>query len=474
MEIMESVVRFIAVAKPIFNRMAVAVGVTIGILLIGWLSANHGLRIELWQFSIVLLLSAVAFLLQHVRSVALLPYVMAVWAVGPEIRRLLDWSFHVYSETPILSLAPYFVSLPLLIPVVSGFKSMNPVLRRIVILFALLMGYGLVLGIVQFGAVAAVYDFISYLCPVFILAYVHTAQFGREVHDRWLKSFSRLAVIVALYGIVQYLYLPEWDRFWMHHSGMMSIGQPEPLKVRVFSTLNSPGPAGVFFAFALGVMVMNKRWRALGLAGMLIVAFALLITLVRSAWVALVVMLIVYFVSSRAGKAKLSAMLAVLLLAYQFVLPSLPGADAIISRINTLGSLNQDVSYNERLSFSSSITNAILYNPIGNGLGSTGLSAKLNNSAIQSFDNGYLNVLYTFGVIGGIAFIGMLLMLARAAFRSRKIEGNYASLSLSALGALLFLLLGSNILPGVMGAVFWMLASLAFASHQPEGKGETA
>ena len=44
----------------------------------------------------------------------------------------------------------------------------------------------------------------------------------------------------GLYGFLQYLDPPIWDRYWMAYTTIASIGQPEPYMVRVFSTLNAP------------------------------------------------------------------------------------------------------------------------------------------------------------------------------------------------------------------------------------------
>lgn len=73
-----------------------------------------------------------------------------------------------------------------------------------------------------------------------------------RVPDVWPRVVTCLPVAgiaLALYGLGQFLILPEWDRAWMVASGLQSIGHATAGEVRVFGTAESPGP----FAAFLGV-----------------------------------------------------------------------------------------------------------------------------------------------------------------------------------------------------------------------------
>ena len=65
----------------------------------------------------------------------------------------------------------------------------------------------------------------------------------------WFVAINLL--LLGGYGIFQYLDPPSWDRDWMINSAMDSIGEPEPLMVRVFGTLNAPGVYGLWIAALL-------------------------------------------------------------------------------------------------------------------------------------------------------------------------------------------------------------------------------
>ncbi|WP_164775345.1 MULTISPECIES: O-antigen ligase family protein [Paenibacillus] len=466
---MENVVKLLDTTRNILLKGISIIAVLLMVLIIGYLAAVHDYYAGLWQLSIVMALTLIGWFIQQVKPVLYLPYLLAVWAIYPELRRLLDWSFGAYSETPILSTAPLFVSLVMLIPIVKNFRKLSKTVLRIETIALSVLLYGFLIGIIQYGGIAASFDLINYATPLLIIAYVNVSPFQSQTRDWLLKGFAYIAVLVALYGIYQYFLIPPWDKFWMIHSEMLSIGKPEPLKVRVFSTLNSPGPAGVFFGFALAVMTMNKKWRALGLIGMVIVAFGFLLTLVRSSWIALAAMILVYFLQAKSThKFKLLTILVVLFLCYQFILPGLPGAETITNRFDTFGNLNEDVSYNDRLAFSTFILDSISVNPMGNGLGSTGLSAKLNENAMQVFDNGFLNIFYTFGLPGGLAFLGFLIYLSILALKREKQSSQYYHLAFASMAGAAVLLMSNNFLPGSGGACLWFLVSMIFLRGEKE------
>jgi putative inorganic carbon (HCO3(-)) transporter len=463
LENVENVDKWIGLTKTAFLKSIGIGGVLLLAAVIGNTTAKTYLFQDLWQLSVVIILMMGALFIHHVKPIAYLPYMLVVWSVYPELRRLLDWSYGTYSDTPVMTLAPFLVSLTMLIPIIKGFRKLSRSSRAVLATALFIFVYGLIIGIPRFGGVAAGFEFINYISPLLVVPYVNASDFKSSARDIWLKSFSGIAVIVGIYGILQYFLIPPWDAFWMNEAGMTSIGHSEPMMVRVFSTLNSPGPAGVYFSFALAVMVMNKKWRAFGVVGILIVVFALLLTLVRSSWIGLAAMIIAYFMQAKSkNKMKLVAMLAGLVLFYQFVLPNLPGSESIATRFESFGNLSEDTSYQERLAFSTQITSYISANPIGNGLGSTGLSAKLNNTALQDFDNGYLNIFYTFGLPGGLLFIGLLLFLLVYTFNNDSGYREYNHLAFATMVAVMFLLLSSNILPGVGGVCIWFLIAMIF------------
>ncbi|ASA26025.1 O-antigen ligase family protein [Paenibacillus donghaensis] len=415
-----------------------------------------------------------ALLLALVRPRQLVPYTLLIWAVAPELRRISDWSEGVYHSVSLLSLAPLLTGATLVIPVLKEIHRIQKSSTRIILLFAVALGYGALIGLAKNG-MGSVYDLANYIVPLLLLPYFAVTRFKAKDIDRLLYAYANIAVLVAIYGIVQYLTVPPWDAFWMRNADMISIGTPYPLEVRVFSTLNSPGPAATFLVFALVPMILEKRWQGtLRWIGVLLVVICLLTTLVRSAWLVLLVMLLVYIASSSSkGKWKSLLQLVFVAAALFWIVPKLPGAEGLVARVETLTSVSEDHSYNERLSLWQNMLPMVASNPVGQGIGSVGQGTKIGNAGelgeYGNMDNGVIALLLTFGVLGGLFFFSALAAVAKQIV-SRVISKDnlqpYSRLALAAWTGAVVSLVSDNGFPGLKGYLIWMLVGLGLSAKE--------
>ncbi|WP_169504484.1 O-antigen ligase family protein [Paenibacillus lemnae] len=422
---------------------------------------------KLLEMVYLLVSTLLGFLVLSRSPGSLIPYTLVIWTISPEVRRIIDWSFLSFSDFSLIMISPHCVSLILLIPVLNNYKFLDHKIKIILRVMIAALTYGCILGFMKYG-LSTVFELLNLAIPFLVLVYVGVTPFKDEIRDKWMRSFTCLAVVVGFYGIYQYLVLPPWDGFWIMNSGMRSVGQPEAQQFRVFSFLNSPGPAGMFLGIALAVMIVQKKWRAFGLIGVMTVAFALMLTLVRVGWICCLVMFIAYFSRSQlVGKLKLFTVAAILVLFYFILLPLLPGSDEITSRFNTFESLEDDHSFNERLDFAKYIISDVMKNPIGNGIGSSGIGVKLtqNTNTLAVFDNGYLNLLYLYGLPLGVAVIIILLLLFVFLLKRSRVEKRYTPLSFAAISALFFLMLSSNVMAGLSGYILLLLISLSYSRN---------
>ncbi|QNV55983.1 hypothetical protein GMA19_01136 [Paenibacillus polymyxa E681] len=436
-------------------------------LAIGFVSAKMNPTMS-QQGAILLALVFPAFLLAILQSRLLIPYTLAVWAVGPEIRRIADWLEGTYHSVSLLSVAPLLVSSMLIIPVLRGIHQAEKPLTRIVVFFGIELAYGSVVGLFKNGIVFA-YDLANYVVPLILLPYLAIKPMKAKELDRLLYSYANIAVLVAIYGIIQYLTVPPWDAFWMNHVEMNSIGVPEPLQIRVFSSMNSPGPCAIFLAMALVPMLMEKRWRGtLGWIGILLTVVCLLITLVRSAWLIAFVMLLAYILSSSSkGKWKTLFQLAIVGLLLYIIVPKLPGAEGLVARMQTLTDIQQDHSYNERLDLLHTMLPAIVGNPVGQGIGSVGIGTKLDNGGdlgeLGIMDNGYIAIFLTFGIFGAFFFFGGLFVIIKrllARIAARDASQPYIRLALATWAGAVASLISDNGFPGMRGYLIWMMIGI--------------
>jgi hypothetical protein len=88
-----------------------------------------------------------------------------------------------------------------------------------------------------------------------------------------------------LYGVVQFVVMPPWDRIWMIGTDLQSIGRPEPFSVRVFGSMTMPGTFAVVMEVGL-LLLLSAEVR--GRLPTLVLGFiGLLLSRIRTAWLGL-------------------------------------------------------------------------------------------------------------------------------------------------------------------------------------------
>jgi len=185
---------------------------------------------------------------------------------------------------------------------------------------------------------------------------------------------------LAVYGIAQYfLLLTPWDAEWLRSSvDYVSVGSPEEGRVRIFSTLNGPGVFAPVLAMSLMTVLAARRLGGLQIPLALLLTVALALTFVRSAWLALLVAVILYAGAAR-GRAvgRLVTVIAICLAAAVGLSSTNPTAAAFVERVSTFGDLDQDTSARARLALSLDIVPGAVAQPLGHGLGQAGQASTL-------------------------------------------------------------------------------------------------
>ncbi|MDR3710329.1 MAG: O-antigen ligase family protein [Capsulimonadaceae bacterium] len=409
-----------------------------------------------------------AFILAGSKSKRLLPYILTIWAVAPEIRRVYDWSVGTYHPVTILSLAPLACTAALIYPVVASPGLSNKIKRPMTMVYAAL-AYGLIMGLFTHGA-AALYDAINYGIPPLVALFLMLKATTPEETDRTIRTFGLIACGVSAYAWIQYITCPAWDAFWLVNVGREagSMGKPLPLELRPWSTLNSPGPCAAFLSAALLPMIVNRKWRGLtSWAGVMLISTALLITGVRSSWLTLVAMLVVYIGLSNTKSRVWSAIgVAVTLGLLVLVLPYIPGHTSVANRIGTFSNISQDGSYQARAGLISSASWHIFDKPAGAGMGAGSRAGELSEGGDDLAgisDNGYLVLVIVFGIPGAALVLYGLFGILQGAWRTQLwLRDKYSALCLAGIGGLLVDLSSGNQLLGVVATTFWLLIGVGY------------
>ncbi len=435
-------------------------------LVLGGLAANAGSLLEqIYPLAAL----AVGALLYWRYPALYLGFAWWIWLLTPEVRRLVDYQ-QGWNPENLIMLAPLLVTGLTFFTLLRHLPKLQ--YYRLLPFGLVFLGlfYGYSVGIYRGGWQASTYDLLNWLVPVVFAFYltVHWRNYPR-FRQAIQRTFVWSILVMGVYGTLQFLDPPMWDQYWMTNAPMSSIGSPEPFEVRVFSTLNAPGPFAVVVMAGLLLLSGGRgglvRWTAAG-AGYV----SFLLSLVRAAWGGWVVGLI--FIALQRGRFS-PRLLVGLVITGLIALPLLtvgPVADIIDPRLQTVTNLQQDTSANERQEFYLEFAQRALLNPAGEGLGRTGVATKLSTGGelgeFGNFDSGLLNIPFVLGWPGALLYVGGLAWLLFYAMRSRGSRSDlFAVASRGIVVAVLTQLLFVNTLTGVTGMVFWCFLALAFAGQ---------
>jgi putative inorganic carbon (hco3(-)) transporter len=397
-------------------------------------------------FALILVTPAIFFL--RTSPSHLVDLFIAVVVVNREIRRLLDWGSDAYDKTPLLSITPFVIAVVMLCYVLPRWRGLPQSARRggMMIAFALLISLVLGLG----NGAAVIYSLGEYATPLIVLFFAISCRPSEATATRWMTVLLAFGALTAAYGIVQWVVVPQWDAEWDIWSTMSSsMGAPVPYGMSICSTLESRGPAAMFFAtvaaIAIGVPKFRKR---AGIPIGVLCIFALLLTQARTGviYLALTLLCCAVFRFKRGGW-----QLIALLIAISFVMTAAlaltPQGQRLSDRVATLGATQNDGSARVREGIAQQGVSLVASHPFGFGLGSGGNSTLLGTSSETAIgDNGYLELLSTLGIRPALSL-----------FKSDGVLDSFALLGTAMVCALVPALMVANMLTGCHAAYCWLL-----------------
>ena len=187
----------------------------------------------------------------------------------------------------------------------------------------------------------------------------------------------------------------------------------------VFSTFAERGPCAGFLSLTVLAILVSRRWRlSLGWPEALLILSTILLTMVRTGLILIGVGVLIHPLLNR-GKAAIGLIVLVAMVALGggIGLNHMPNSERISDRYSSFGNMKEDASLNGRLGIADAGLKMAISNPIGYGIGSSGLAGRLNTGTTESEavigDNGYLELLTAFGVPGGLLFAAAFFLLWR-------------------------------------------------------------
>lgn len=375
---------------------------------------------------VFIFVSLVGSFLAVSRSSWFVDYVFVVVAFNRCIRRIVDYNNGYFNAYSLISLTPLVVcgfgTLMFVVTIVNAQTQNDQRLRKVILPYGTAVAFAFVVGLLNSKA-AAIYSLGEYLAPIGLIGFGDSFSNDVRVRDRWCRNFCAIVFAVACYGLWQFYTIPPWDAFWLlavDFDGYM--GEPEPTKMTLFTTLNERGPAGMFLASGLillllrGVFNQIFRWPIAAVIG-----YAMLLTYTRTSVILCIAACVLFPLFNRGANIKvlLSTVVFLAIVAPSFV-QLLPGSEQAISRVSTLTNLQEDGSFQGRLRFFRYSLTEALYEPLGLGLGSHGVAGKAGTAskAGTGDSTGYVQTLRTFGWIGSVLVVICLVRLWNASSRA--------------------------------------------------------
>ncbi|WP_378477561.1 O-antigen ligase family protein [Rhodoplanes azumiensis] len=384
---------------------------------------------------------------------------LTLFAFAPFVRRILDVTLG-YDQLGLMLVGPLVSLLPAVVDLIRLLESDRGFPRPVgpIVVVGACVVYAAVLTIVQGHWTEAASEGVKWGAPL-LYALVLSARADRdELLTAAASAFLVILPIVGLYGIYQYVDPPRWDRYWMEFAPIMSVGYPEPFAVRVFSTMNGPASFATFTMTGLLLVCFLRS----GWASLLVVspaALSLLLSLYRTAWVALLAA-VLFSLLFRATRARASAVMIGFAIAAIVVVTATPFADVIMERFSTLSDGSQDDSARERLAQYVELwksADSTLF-----GVGFSGEAAIMQFGSLDAIDGMIIAVWVKMGIVVGMVCLSALVWAAaNAVLATRRDASTGAVMSAAIACAAMTQIPLANIASAEVGFLFWTFVMIA-------------
>ena len=401
-----------------------------------------------------------ALLLYRRRPMAYLTLALWSWLLTPLVRRLVDYRLG-WEDPNFVLLTPQLVSM---VSVLALFhrRRAKDALPTAVLLAMAGIAYGFAVGMVMRPSGEIVYGLVNWMGPLLLGLHVATCWRNYPEHEAWLtRNVVCACAVLGSYGIVQYLVAPAWDTYWLEQitGGLIdpSFGLPEPMGIRVWSTLNSPGPfANAMAALLLLLFAVRSRWKVVAAAA----GYAsFLLSLVRTAWLAWLLALVLFLRRASSKLIQRAILFTVICVAVLIPALQLPGVSPLLTeRFKTLSQLTSDESFVERSDMYRIVGAVALRSPFGHGLRNQEI---VGNRVV---DSGLLVMLLSLGWLGILLYgAGVLAFVLR---RARARNDDLARVCEAICLAYLVQLVGGPVFTSVTGALFWICAGTCISADR--------
>jgi len=382
-----------------------------------------------------------------------------LWFLTPWVRRLVDLQSGWVDPSPIL-LAPPVVTLISFVSFLRYFPQAYYQGGLPFIISFLAVTYAFFVGLIKTNPTTAMLACLNWLTPIaFGFHFFINWRLYPQISQNIQRTFLWGVLVTGSYGLWQYLVAPEWDKFWLINTGAESFGIPEPLGIRVFSTMNSPQPFAVVIMAGLLILFSGKT--ALNFASAAVGYLSFLLSSARAVWLGWLVGL---FLLSSSLKPQLQMRLIISLLVIVILVVPLaniePFSTVIAPRLESFSNTDNDVSYNERAERYEKFLGLALSQIIGGGLG--------GNAALgPNIDSGILDIFYSFGWFGALPYLTGIILLIFSLLQYPEVRFDPFMNAARVISIGVFAQIGLNgATAGLFGVILWGFMGITVAAHK--------
>lgn len=384
-----------------------------------------------------------------------------LWFLTPWVRRLVDYQSG-FQDPSVVLLTPFLVTLITFATFVQHFPKFYHQGGLPFILSFTGVFYGLLVGLIKLSPTALVAPLLEWLTPIIFSFHLFVNWRDYPSYCRNIqRTFLWGVLLTGTYGVLQYLVAPEWDRFWMISTKSTAFGSAEPLGIRVFSTMNSPGPFAIVIMAGLLLLFNSKGPLQFPASGVSYLAF--LLTQVRSAWLGWLVGLFTLLTSLKPSlQMRLIVTILVMALCVIPLATIEPFSEVISSRLETFSNTSDDVSYRARTEGYNDILNLALSEFMGKGLGYV-----IEHASFGSNDSGILTMFLSLGWFGTIFYLSGLILLFFSVFQGSEARFDPFVSAARAISLGVFVQIGlGTVMLELSGVVLWAFLGMSMAARK--------
>ncbi len=417
-------------------------------------------------YPVTALVVAVFLYLRH--PILYISFTWWIWFLTPLATRLVDYRVGWDASRQML-IAPYLVVFVTIATFLRHFPRASRQGGLPFVLAFIGVFYGFLVGLIYNPPIPVARGLLDWLSPIIFAFHLFTNWRDYPSYRQNIqRTFLWCVLILGAYGVYQFVVAPEWDRYWLIESKLFtSSGNPVPFGMRVWSTLHSVGPFGA--VMQAGLLLLFTSSGNLIFPASAVGYLSFLLTQARTNWGGWLfgVIMIIGSVKTRI-QMRLIGIIVVMAICVVPLTTIEPIAGVVATRLETLSSLEDDGSFQDRSGSYDKNLSLALSNGLGNGLGNIWkVNEKTGQIEVVVIDSGILDMFFTLGWFGAIFYMGGLIFLIISV--SKYGEGRFDSFISAAraigISSATQLVIGSGML-SVAGMVLWGFLAMAMAGHK--------